>query len=219
MISNHPPTDDFDDLNIEVILQRIFKEKDPAAHRAAIWELFHLSGDWDVFERISEYGGERGIASYFQNVIDQIDEPNRFDENISDLPEIPTEVKDEIRELYSGPLLCLRRRDWAGSAAAMYEILMTEIYEVYQIDEKKLPFGEATMVGLKDLVSEEVLFPLGVIEYLAYSYQLQEIANTALLNNFLSLLLTLFFGAQAHLDVEEARRNPNIEPEDGPWNN
>ncbi len=219
MVSKQSSTDDFDDLSIEVILQRIFREKDPAAHRAAIWELFHLSGDWDVFERISEFGGERGIASYFQNIVDSIDDPNRFDENVSDIPEIPTEIRDDIRELYSGPLLCLRRRDWAGSAAAMYEILMTEIYEVYDIDEKTLPFGEATTVGLKDLVSEEVLFPLGVIEYLAYSYQLQEINNVALLNNFLSLLLTLFFGAQAHLDVEESRRNPNIEPEDDLWNN
>jgi hypothetical protein len=60
------------DVNMEVILQRIFRERDPAAHRAAIWELFHLSGDWDTFEQISDFGGERGIAAYFQNIIDQI---------------------------------------------------------------------------------------------------------------------------------------------------
>lgn len=211
-------TDDFDDLNIEVILQKVFREKDPAAHRVAIWELFHFTGDWDIFERISDFGGERGISAYFQNIINQLDEPNRFDENISDLPVIPLDAQDEIRELYSGPLQCLTRRDWAGSAAAMHEILLTEIYDICQIDEGKLPFGEATTTDLKGWVEEEILFPLSVIEYLAYSYLLKDTHHPALLNNYLSLLLTLFFSAQAHLDIVEANQNPNFKPGEDSWN-
>ncbi|MBU1651008.1 hypothetical protein KKA00_02215, partial [bacterium] len=79
--SNQP-----DDVGLEVVLQRIFREMDPAAHREAIWELFHVSGDWDIFERVHEYGGERAIIDYFKAFLNQMDQPNPLDENESDAP-------------------------------------------------------------------------------------------------------------------------------------
>lgn len=208
---------DPDEIDLEVILQRIFHEDDPVAHRAAIWELLHLTDDWDTFEQIAEFGGERGIENYFQNTLDQIHEPNPLDENVSDLPFMPIEHQDSMRELYTNPLHSLRGQDWAGSAAAMHEILLFEIYDVYQIDDSELPIEEATSSGLEKAVGEEVLFPLSVIEYLAYSDQLTRSLAPAILNNYLAFMLTLFFSAQAHLDIEESRRSPGIEPGGEEW--
>lgn len=199
-----------DDLSLEVIIQRIFREGDPAAHRAAIWELFTRSGDWELFERLSEYGGEQGIATYFQNTLNYIDGLDETEVGDSDLPVIPAENREQIKELYASPLICLRRGDWAGSAAAMHEILLNEVYEIYQIDEDALPFGDATASSLEKWVSEMVLFPMSLIEYLAYSDCLTENTDPALLNNYLTLLLTLFFSAQAHLDIEESQRGPGF---------
>jgi hypothetical protein len=203
---------DYDDVSLEVILQRIFNEKDPTAHRAAIWELFSRSGDWDLFERVSQFGGERGISAYFQNILNHLDNPETDEEDAGYLPAIPVENREQVRELYEAPLICLRHGDWAGSAAAMHEILLTEIYDVYQISEEELAFGDATALSLGEWVSEEVLFPLSVIEHLAYSDYLTGDLDPELLDNHLAIALTLFFSAQAHLDVEEARKRPGFRP-------
>lgn len=208
---------DPDEVDLEVILQKIFHEEDPVAHRAAIWELLHLADDWDTFEQIAEFGAERGIENYFQNIVEQIHEPNPLDENISDVPFIPIQHRESIRELYLHPLESLRGQDWAGIAAAMHEILLTEIYDIYQIDNNELPIEEVTSSNLVSTVGEEVLFPLSVIEYLAYSDQLTRSLVPAILNNYLAFLLTMFFSAQAHLDIEESRRNPGIEPGGEVW--
>lgn len=205
---------DPDDINLEVILQRIFNEKDPAAHRTAIWELLNLSGDWELFEKISEMGGERGTANYFQNVLDIIDGPDESEDGDSDRPAVPFEARDEIRELYATPLVCMHNTDWAGTAAAMHEILLNEIYEVYPIDEAELLFGDATAANLKKWVGEEVLFPLSIIEYMAYSDCLTEELSPELIENHLSVLLTLFFSAQAHMDVDESQDGPTFSPGD-----
>ena len=215
--SNKKTAASSDDVNLEVVLQRIFNESDPVAHRAAIWELFQLSGDWELFEKLSAYGGEKGISAYFQNIIDQLEDHFESEDSISDQPIIPIEHKDGIRELYIGPLLCIRRSDWVGTAAAILDILITEIYDVYGIDENKLPFSDATTANLESWVGEEILFPLGVIEYMAYSNSLSSDLDPALLDNHLTLLLTLFFSAQAHLDVVESQHRPGIEPEDNSW--
>lgn len=216
MILSHSggQTTDPDDLTLEVIIQRIFNEKDPIAHRAAIWELLSRSGDWDLFERVAEFGGERGITTYFQNILNHLEDPDTAEDDPGDFPLIPAENKDQIQELYSAPLLCLRNGDWAGSAAAMHEILLNEIYDIYQINEDTLSFEDATSASLEKWVSEEVLFPLSVMEYMAYSDCLTGDMDKALLENHLSILLTLFFSAQAHLDVEESNERPHLRPGD-----
>jgi len=211
---SNKPNEQSDDVNLEVVLQRIFREMDPAAHREAIWELFHVSEDWNVFDRVSEYGGEQAIADYFKTFLNQMDEPNPFDENESDAPSITPDQRNEIRELYTGPLQCLQRQDWAGAAAAMHDILLMEIYETCDIDEDILELEAATSAGLKKWVPAEILFPLSVIEYLAYSNRLRRMFNRDLLNNHLSLLLTLFFSAEAHIEVLESKNYPHLEPGD-----
>jgi hypothetical protein len=201
-----------DDSQLEVILQRIFIENDPAAHRTAIWDLFQLSGDWELFEKVSEQGGERSISDYFQNVLDYFDEPDQEDNDSDQLSPLPKEEREGLKELYSSPILSLRRGDWAGTAASIHEILLTEIYDVYDLSEEDVSFGDATAETLHPWVSEEVLFPLSIIEYLAYSDRLTEDLNREILDNYLSILLTLFFSAQAHLESE-------FPPEDEPGNN
>ena len=208
---NHDSSEQ-NDLNMEVILQRIFNEKDSVAHRTAIWELFHRSGDWETFEKILEFGGERGITAYFQNVIDNLDDSFESEDGESDLPIIPIENRDGIRELYAAPLQSLRQCDWAGSAAAMHEILLNEIYNVYRVDEDILPFGEATAESLKNWVDEVVLFPLSIIEYIAYSDCLTGDIESSLTENYLAFLLTLFFSAQAHLNVQAPQQGPYFSP-------
>lgn len=205
---------DPDRLEIEVLLQRLFHEKNPTAHRVAIWELFHLTGDWELFEKISEFGGERGIAAYFQNIVDYLESPEEAIEEDGAHPAFPMENREQIQELYSSPLSFLRRRDWAGSAAAMHEILLTEIYDVYNISEDELAFEEATALSLKKWVGEEVLFPLSLIEYFAFSDLLMKSMDQLLLENYLSIILTLFFSAQAHLDINESNIRPTIQPGD-----
>ncbi|HDH58350.1 MAG TPA: hypothetical protein ENF16_07050 [Bacteroidetes bacterium] len=201
-----------DDLSLEVILQRIFNERDSVAHRAAIWELFHRSGDWETFEKISSFGGERGITAYFQHIIDNLDETFESEDGESDLPIIPVENRDGIRDLYAAPLLSLRQCDWAGSAAAIHEILLNEIYNVCGVDEEDLPFGEATASSLERWVDEVVLFPLSIIEYIAYSDCLTGEMDSALTENYLAFLLTLFFSAQAHLNVQTPKQGPYFSP-------
>jgi hypothetical protein len=205
---------DPDDINLEVILQRIFNEKDPAAHRNAIWELLDLSGDWELFEKISETGGERGAATYFQNILDLVDGPDESEDGESDRPVVPFETRDEVRELYAAPLNCIRNADWAGAVACVHEILLSEIYEVYDIDEADLLFGDATAASLNRWVGEEVLFPLSIIEYMAYSDCLTEDLPPEIIENHLAIMLTLLFSAQAHMDVDESREGPGFSTED-----
>ena len=114
-IQNNTNSYNPDELHIEVILQRIFNEKDPTAHRAAIWELFNCTGDWELYEKVSEFGGERGIAAYFQNIMDYLEAPEECTDSAGDLPAIPIENREQIQDLYSTPLACLRRGDWAGA--------------------------------------------------------------------------------------------------------
>ncbi len=209
---------DPEDLNLEVIIQRIFNETDPTAHRAAIWELFRMTGDWETYDKLSEFGGARGIVSYFQNIIDQIVLPTESIDSESDRPMIPADHQELIRDLYSGPIHCIQRGDWAGLAAAMFEILLTEIYEVYEIDENQLSFGEATSLNLEPYLSEEMLFPLNIIEYMTFSDLLSGEVDPTLLENHLALMLTLFFSAQAHLDIVESERSPGFQTGDDLWN-
>jgi len=186
-----------DDTAIEVTLQRIINEKDPTVHRAAIWELFSPSGDWDLYEKLSEIGGQKGIMTYFQGILD------RFNEVAGDFEAALEGDLERIQDLYGAPIICLRSGDWAGTAAAMHEILLNEIYEVFGVTEDTLPFGEATAFSLQKVVTEEILFPLSMIEYLAYSDCLTEKMGEELLENHLVFLLTLLFSAQAHLDLQE----------------
>jgi hypothetical protein len=81
---------------------------------------------------------------------------------------------------------------------------LNEIYSLYPIDETELPFGEATALDLKKWVGEETLFPFSVIEYIAFSNYLTEDFNPDLLEGNLALLLTLYFSAQAYLDLHES---------------
>ncbi len=186
-----------DDVEIEVILQRVFNEKDPVAHRTAIWELLGRSEDWESFERVSEVGGRKGIETYFHSVLDNFDEATDVFGFASE------EQRNGIRELYAAPLVCLHNSDWAGSAAAIHEILLNEIYEVFSVDEKQVPYGEATAFELKRWVGAEVLFPLSVIEYMAFSNYLTETIHLEVLESSLALMLTLYFSAQAHLDLRQ----------------
>lgn len=197
------------EVEIEIILQRILNEKDPTLHRTAIWELFRLSGDWELFEKLAQHGGQKGIMAYFQTVLERLDEVTESSGLESQ------EERESLRELYAAPVVCLRQGDWTGSAAAMHEILLNEIYEVYGIDEDNLPFGEATAFSLREIAGEEVLFPLSMIEYLAYSDCLADQIQAELLENHLLFLLTLFLKAQAHLDLQEDQGRLEIYPEDG----
>ncbi|MCX6641574.1 MAG: hypothetical protein NTW14_14000 [bacterium] len=200
-IPENNPSNEPDESYLETILQRIFLEDDPVAHRTAIWDLFQLSGDWELFEKVSGVGGEKSIINYFQNILDYLDENPQESDDMVNLPVIPFEDRNRIRDLYAMPAICLRRGDWAGSATAMHEILLTEIFDVYDISEEELSCEDATAEVLKKWVSEDVLFPLSIIEYLAYSDRLAEGIGTDLLENYLAIMLTLFFSAQAHMDV------------------
>ncbi|TKJ41719.1 hypothetical protein CEE37_03895 [candidate division LCP-89 bacterium B3_LCP] len=206
--------EDPDELSFEVILQRIFNETDPAAHRNAIWDFLNLTGDWELFEKISEAGSKQSAANYFQNVLDVIDGNYDDVDNVSDLPMIPEQDRDEVHALYASPLLFMRNSDWAGTAAAFHEILLNEIYEIYEITESELKFEEAMASTLDSWVNEEVLLPLSVIEYMAYSDCLTVQMDAAILENQLALLLTLFFSAQAHLDVDGSQSGPMFNPGD-----
>jgi hypothetical protein len=183
--------------DVEGILQRIFNERDPAQHRAALWDLLGHSDDWELFERLQSLGAQRSMDAYFRSLLDHFDEA-------ADATGIQTDdEREQIREIYAAPLLCLQSGDLAGSAAAMHEILLNEIYHIYNIAEDELAFGDATAISLQRWVSEEVLFPLSIIEYLAYSDYLIQDDAAALTENNLALLLTLFFSAQAYLDMRE----------------
>jgi hypothetical protein len=196
---------DPNDLDIEVILQRIFHEKDPVAHKAAIWELFGQTDDWELFERVLEMGGHKSIETYFQNVM------NQFDDAADALGLEMDDQREAIREMYANPLISLRSGDWAGTASAMHDILLNEIYEIYPIDEEEMPFGEATAFDLQKWVGEEVLFPLSVLEFMAYSDYLTRGKSPDLDENNLTLMLTLFFIAQAQLDLAEGARGQDIQ--------
>jgi hypothetical protein len=193
-----------DEVKLELILQRIFQEKDPAAHKAAIWDLFGPSDDWQLFEKLTEIGGQRSIEAYFHNLIDN------FDEAADEFGVESDEQRDQIKEMYAAPLVSLHTGDWAGSASAMHEILLNEIYGLYNVDENELPFGDATAFGLKKWISEELLFPLSVLEYMAYSDYLMDDMNLELLENNLSLMLTMFFSAQAFLDLRGETRDDDL---------
>jgi hypothetical protein len=186
-----------DEVNLELILQRIFQENDPTAHKAAIWDLFGPSDDWQLFEKVTEVGGQRSIETYFRSLLDN------FDEAADEFGVESDEQRDQIKEMYAAPLISLHTGDWAGSASAMHEILLHEIYGLYNVDETELPFSDATAFGLKKWVSEELLFPLSVLEYMAYSDYLMDGENAELLENNLALMLTMFFSAQAFLDLRE----------------
>jgi len=183
--------------DLEAVLQRIFNESDPAAHRAALWDLLGHSDDWELFERLESLGAQRSMDAYFRNLLDHFDEA-------ADATGVEVDdEREQIREMYAAPLLCLRNGDLAGAAAAMHEILLNEIYHVYNITEEELAFSDATAISLQRWVGEEVLFPMSIIEYLAYSdYLTRDVAITLMENN-LALLLTLFFSAQAFLDMRE----------------
>jgi len=190
--------------DIEAVLQRIFNESDPAAHRAALWDLLGRSDDWELFERLQSLGAQRSMDAYFRNLLDH------FDEAADATGVEADEEREQIREMYAAPLLCLRHGDLAGSAAAMHEILLNEIYQVYNIGENELAFSDATAISLQRWVGEEVLFPLSIIEYLAYSDYLTRAAAVMLMENNLALLLTLFFGAQAYLDMREGSEGEDL---------
>ncbi len=183
--------------DIEAVLQRIFNESDTSQHRAALWDLLGHSDDWELFERLQSLGAERSMDAYFRNLLDQ------FDEAAAATGIASEDEREQIREMYAAPLLCLHHGDLAGSAAAMHEILLNEIYHLYNIGENELAFGDATAMSLQRWVSEEVLFPLSIIEYLAYSDYLTRDIAVPLMENNLALLLTLFFSAQAYLDMRE----------------
>lgn len=192
-----------DEVNLEVILQRIFQEKDPSAHRAAIWDLFGPSDDWKLFEKLTEMGGQRSIEAYFHNLLEN------FDDAADEFGVESQDQREQIKEMYAAPLISLHNGDWAGSAAAMHEILLNEIYGLYNVDENELPFGDATAYGLRKWVGEEILFPLSVLEYMAYSDYLIGEINPELIENNLSLMLTMFFSAQAYLDLREDTSSSN----------
>lgn len=194
-----------DEVNLELTLQRIFKEKDPSAHKAAIWDLFGPSDDWQMFEKLTQIGGQRSIEAYFHSLLDN------FDDAADDFGIESDDQRQEIKEMYAAPLVSLHTGDWAGSAAAMHEILLNEIYGLYNVDEEELPFGDATAYGLKKWVGEELLFPLSVLEFMAYSDYLMDEANLELLENNLSLMLTMFFSAQAYLDLRESGPGSDLE--------
>ena len=194
-----------DDVNMEVTLQRIFKERDPSAHKAAIWDLFGPSDDWQLFEKLTQMGGQQSLEAYFRNLLDNLDETTDAFSLESD------DQREQIKEMYASPLISLHAGDWAGTAAAMHEILLNEIYGLYSVDEKELPFDEATAFGLKKWVDEEILFPLSVLEYMAFSDYLEADENPELLDNNLSLMLTMFFSAQAYLDLQAGSSNDDWE--------
>jgi len=197
MIDNPDASTDSSDLQLEVVLQRIFNEKDPVIHRAALWDLFGKSDDWEMFERLQQLGAERSMEAYFRSLLDHFDEA-------ADQSGIATDdEREQIRDMYAAPLVCLHNGDLAGAAAAIHEILLNEIYEVYTIREEELPFGDATAFGLKRWVGEEILFPLSIIEFMAYSDYLTRETSAGLIENNLALMLTLFFSAQAYLDLRE----------------
>ncbi len=198
-----------DDVNLEVILQRIFNEKDPTAHKAAIWDLFGPSDDWELFERLNKIGGQRSIEAYFHNLLEN------FDEAADDFGVESEEQRDQIKELYAAPVVNLHSGDWAGSAAAMHEILLNEIYGLYEVNEKDLPYDEATAFNLRKWVGDEILFPLSVLEYMAFSDYLVGEVNTELLDNNLSLMLTMFFSAQAYLDLRENTTDDDLKIKPG----
>jgi len=190
--------------DIEAVLQRIFNESDPVAHRAALWDLLGHSDDWELFERLQALGAQRSMDAYFRNLLEHFDEA-------ADATGVEVDdEREQIREMYAAPLLCLRNGDLAGSAAAMHEILLNEIYHVYSITEEELAFGDATAISLQRWVGEEVLFPLSIIEYLAYSDYLTRDVAVALMENNLALLLTLFFSAQAYLDMREGAEGDDL---------
>ncbi|RJP82431.1 MAG: hypothetical protein C4524_00750 [Candidatus Zixiibacteriota bacterium] len=197
-----------DEVNVEVILKRIFSEPDPAAHRAAIWELLGRTDDWELFERIEAQGGQKSIENYFRALLEN------FDQGAGDYDFDTETARDEVRELYAAPIICMHNADWAGTAAAMHEILLNEIYSLYPVSENELPFGEATALGLKKWVGEEALFPLSIIEFMAFSDYLTEGFNPDLLEGNLALLLTLFFSAQAYMDLREGGDNLVIYPDE-----
>ncbi|HEX7343648.1 MAG TPA: hypothetical protein VF398_05250 [bacterium] len=190
--------------DMEDVLQRIFNESDPAQHRAALWDLLGHSDDWELFERLQSLGAQRSMDAYFRNLLDQFDEAADATGIASD------DEREQIREMYAAPLLCLHHGDLAGSAAAMHEILLNEIYHLYNIGEDELAFADATAISLQRWVGEEVLFPLSLIEYLAYSDYLTRDIAVPLMENNLALLLTLFFSAQAYLDMREGAEGDDL---------
>jgi hypothetical protein len=198
MAINEEPRLNANEGDLETILQRIFNERDPSQHRSALWDLLGHSDDWELFERLQSLGAQRSVDAYFRGLLDHFDEAANGGGMESD------EERDQIREMYAAPLMCLQNGDLAGSAAAMHEILLNEIYHVYSINEEELPFADATAISLQRWVSEEVLFPLSIIEYLAYSDYLTQGDMAALVENNLALLMTLFFSAQAYLDMRES---------------
>ncbi len=199
------PSSDSAGEEIEQILQRLFCEKEVTAHRTAIWDLFARSGDWELYEKLEDIGGQQSLETYFRSLLDN------FEEAITDCDLEGDEQKEQIRELYAAPIVNLHNGDWAGTAAALHEILLGEVYGIYAIDEKELPFEEATALGLQRWVGEEVLFPLSVIEYMAFSDYLTTGLEPGLLDSNFALLMTLFFSAQAYLDLRERSGDPDLE--------
>jgi hypothetical protein len=189
---------------IEVILQRIFHENDPVAHRAAIWELIGPTDDWDMFEKIQDLGAQKSIEGYFRSLLEN------FNLAVEDVDFEADDQRDQLQDMYAAPLMCVHEGDVAGLAASMHEILLYEIYTLYSITEADLPFGEATALGLKKWVGEEILFPLSILEYMAFSDYLTDLAEAGLKENNLALMLTLFFSAQAYLDMQEGEGDDGL---------